>query len=259
MLINIPLSFEFRKTKADWNQSIAQITGWARRVDGTIDGGSLTAQIATGGFSRPVKFPRKRLPEGQYEGLWLIAYTDAEAAEALSAFNPLLLVPSGKTYVEDEELKKNSQPADPWLLRAEFLKLDPTPEAVVAFLNQWGRWNSEEYVELSEITSLQQAIREAMTTSPGKWFESPYSLPSNWRRRSEFPYFALLTDKIEVALRMTVTTDLLDQLDFRACARPDCGQPFKVESNHVRKYCSKSCAHVEAVRRSRKVTSEKQV
>ena len=217
------------------------------------------AEITTGGFSYPVRFSRKRLPEGQWDGLWLIAYSDAEVEQTLSSFNPVLLVPSGKTFVDDEELTKNSQPGEAWQLREEFLKLNPTPEDAIALLNEWGRWNAEEFVELSEIVDLQRAIREAVTTSPGKWFESPYSLPSNWRRHPKFPYFALLTDKAEIALRMTVTCDLLGQSQFKTCDRPDCGQPFKVESKHDRKYCSRTCAHVEAVRRSRTAASKKQV
>ena len=209
------------------------------------------AEITTKGFTRPVRFSRKRLPEGEWDGLWLIAYSDAEVEQALSSFNPALFVPSGKAYMDDEELTKNSQPGDAWQLREEFLKLDPTPEVVIAFLNKWGHWNAEEYMEPSEIVDLQQAIREAVTTSPGKWFESPYSLPPHWRRHANFPYFALLTDKAEVALHMTVTADLLGQSQFKTCRRPDCGQPFKVESKHDRKFCSRTCAHVEAVRRSR--------
>jgi hypothetical protein len=233
------------------------MTGWARRSDGTVDGGSLMAEITTGGFGRPVRFSRKRLPDGEWDGLWLMAYSDEDVEQTFSSFNPVLLVPSGKTYGDDEALTKNSKPGEAWQLREEFLKLNPTPENAIAFLNQWGRWNAEEYIELSEIVDLQRAIREAVTTLPGKWFESPNSLPSNWRRRPEYPFFSLVTDKAEVALRMTVTYDLLGQSQFKTCSRPDCGQPFRVESKHDRKFCSRTCAHVEAVRRSRTAANEK--
>ena len=257
MIVSFPVEFEFRKTKVAWVQASARLKGWARRTDATVDGGNLMAEITPGGFTYPVRFPLKRLPEGRWEGLWLQAYTDEDVERVLSDYEPLLLVPSGRTYVQDDNLRANSQPADPWALREEFLRLEPSIESALAFLNKWGRWNSEEYVEQAECTQLQQAMREAMTTSPDHWFSGPYALPSDWRRSTKYPYFGLLTDKIEVALRMTVTSDLLNQAKFKTCARPDCRQPFKIESKHDKKFCSRTCAHVEAVLRSRKTASEK--
>jgi hypothetical protein len=41
-----------------------------------------------------------------------------------------------------------------------------------------------------------------------------------------------------------------DRYDF--CARKDCGKVFKWESAHKRKYCCPECAHLVAVRKSRK-------
>lgn len=253
MIVKIPVSFEFRKTKAEWVQAVAHFTGWAKRTDSTVDGSNLMAEITTGGLTHLVRYSRKRLPE-KWDGLWMQAYSNADVERVLSAYEPLLLIPFGKTHIDEEDFKKNSQPADAWQLRTEFLKLGPNAEQAITFLNEWGRWNSEEYVELSEIIHLQQAIQEAVTNSADGWFAGDYSLPSNWRRCQEFPYFTLLTDKAEVALRMTVTADLLDQAKFKTCARPDCGQPFKVESNHDKKFCSRTCGHLEAVRRSRKAT-----
>jgi hypothetical protein len=262
MIVKIPLSFEYRKTKVQWALASAHITGWAKlpylssRLDRVVDGSYLMAEITTGGVSYPVRFSRKRLPEGEFDNLWMEAYSDADVEHVLSAYEPLLLVPTGKTFVEEEDLRKNSDPADAWQLREEFLKLEPTSEKAIAFLNKWGRWNSEEYLELSEIIHLQLAVREAVMNSQYGWFASEYSLPSDWRRCPEFPYFSLLTDKAEAALRMTVTADLLEQSTFKTCARPDCGQPFKVESKHEKKFCSHACGHLEAVRRSRKAAKK---
>ena len=39
---------------------------------------------------------------------------------------------------------------------------------------------------------------------------------------------------------------------FGWCARADCGQFFQHTSRHARKYCSPECAHLVAVRNSRK-------
>lgn len=257
MIANIPVLFEFRRTKVEWEQTVAHFTGWARHTDGTEDGGYLMAEFTTGGMSHQIRFSRRRLPE-EWDNLWMQAYSDRDVEQTFSEYKPLLLLPRGKIFI-DEELKKNSQPADAWQLQKEFLKLDTTPEKAIGFLNEWGRWNSESFVEFSEISRLQQAIREAVTNSPDGWFASEYALPSVWRRCPEFPYFSMLTDKVEAAVRMTVTADLLDKAKFKTCARPDCGQPFKVESSHDRKFCSRSCGHVEAVRRSRKAASINQM
>jgi hypothetical protein len=69
----------------------------------------------------------------------------------------------------------------------------------------------------------------------------------------------MLTDRAEAALRMTVTADLFEEAKFKTCTRPDCRQPFKVESNHDKRFCSRACGHIEAVRRSRKAAKEQQV
>jgi len=53
---------------------------------------------------------------------------------------------------------------------------------------------------------------------------------------------------------MTTTTqiDLLLGARFRYCRRPDCNIPFPVVTKHRKIYCSWYCAHIEAVRRTRK-------
>jgi hypothetical protein len=258
MKAKIPLSFEFRKTVTDWIQGTAHFTGWARREDGTVDGDNLLAEIKhMGRRVYRTRYPRKNLPKGRWDGLGMQAYSDAGVERLLSTYEPLLLVPWGKTYVEQEDLRNNSQSADAWQLRSEFLRLKPTPDQAIEFLSKWGPWNSDECFELPEIIRLQQAIRKAVTNSPDGWFASEDSLPSTWCRCPEYPYFLILTYKVEVALRMTVTLDLLDQAKFMICERPDCGQPFKVKSKHTRMYCSRTCTHVEAVRRSRKAASGK--
>jgi hypothetical protein len=257
MIVNIPLWFEFRKTQVQWVQVSARLVGWARRGDGTVDPDCLIAQYKIGGVLSQRRYSRRRLPEGEWVGLWLQAYRDSDVEQVFADFEPLLFVPSGSTYLKEEDLKQNSQPRDAWQLREEFLKLGTTSEEIVGFLNEWGRWNSEEFIEIPELIRLQQAIREAVTISPGDWFSGPYAVPGDWRRMAEYPFFSLLTDRANVALRMTVTCDLLSQSEFRTCARPDCGQPFKVESKHEKKFCSRSCGHLEAVRRSRRIAVTK--
>lgn len=200
------------------------------------------------------RYPRQRLPEGRWDNLWLEAYTDEDVERVFSGFEPVLLVPSGDTWVDPEEFKKHSQPADAWQLREEFLRVEPSCESVLTFLNKWGRWNFMEFVDLAEILRLQGAVREALTDSPERWFQSPYSFPPTWGHSPEYPFFTFLTDQCEIAVRLTVTLDLLKGLKFTRCARPDCGQLFALGTRRVKKFCSRDCAHLEAVRRSRKKT-----
>src|ERR1700722_4218987 len=100
MIVKIPISFEFRRTKVQWVQASLRITGWAKfpglskRLDRVDDRKNLMAEITGGGVSRTVRFPRKRLPKGEWDGLWMHAYSDADVEGVLSAFEPLVLVPS---------------------------------------------------------------------------------------------------------------------------------------------------------------------
>jgi hypothetical protein len=145
-------------------------------------------------------------------------------------------------------------------MREDFLRCKPDRKAIITFLNDWGRWRDFRMLaDLAEFVSLQRTVREALTSSPEKWLASQYAFPTMKRSRSsEYPYFTMLTDACEVAIRMTTTIDLMRQLKFKTCARHDCGIPFAVTSNHRRAYCSQYCAHLESVRRNRKATLTKQ-
>jgi hypothetical protein len=142
-------------------------------------------------------------------------------------------------------------------MRDDFLRLMPDANGAMEFLEKWGRWRQwRNYVLPSEMLCLQQAVREALLDAPEKWFAGHYAFPPMVRSRlSKYPYVSFLTDACEAAIRMTVTTDLLLRLEFKVCARPDCGLPFPVKTKHKRDYCSQYCAHLESVRRGRKATA----
>lgn len=75
---------------------------------------------------------------------------------------------------------------------------------------------------------------------------------------SSRPYAVITVPYALNAILATIQIDMLDGLEFRECARPDCNAPpFKRTSGHERKYCSEGCAHLEAVRahRSRQTTA----
>jgi hypothetical protein len=163
--------------------------------------------------------------------------------------------------MSDSELRKHSQPADGWDLRDDFLSLKADSEAALAILNRWGRWIPwRNYVDMAEISALQQAVRQALTSPAEIWFRSLYASPPMVNSRStEFPYFVVLTDACEAAIRTTTTIDLLKKLKFKSCARPDCPMVFPVTSKHERNYCTQYCAHLESVRRARKSSTQRSV
>jgi hypothetical protein len=251
-IIEIPFDFEFRRTKLKWSVADARITGWARRTDATVDGAVLMAEVTTAELTYPIKYPRKNIPDGRWDNLWLEAYSDSDVERAFASWQPMFLVPSGATYGDEVELRKHSQPADAWLMREEFLRLKPTLEEANSFLNHWGRWNFAEFLELREIKELQRAVRDALTVSPEGWFASARCFPPVGHRTEKYPYFTFVTDMCEVAVRLTVTIDLLRKTKFKLCAREDCLRPFPLTSKRQKDYCSRECGHLALVRRKRK-------
>ena len=264
-IIVIPLSFEFKTTKVQWAKGHAHIKGWWKRPDGTVDGEHLLAEVSTAETVRALQFPLERLPDKEWAQCVttqgddgnLVQVCDADVENACSAFEPQLLVRSDRTYdIRHVAPTKPSQPADAWEMREEFLRLKLDCEKAVAFLNKWGSWDFREYALLPEMAELQHAVREALTSPPDQWFANYYSVPPLWHHRPKKPYFTILTDKCEIAIRMTVTSDLLRQAKFKRCARRDCGMPFEVTSKHNRNYCLPYCSHLESMRRKRKAQKQ---
>jgi hypothetical protein len=252
-VINIPVSFEFRAMKVTWTHTTARIIGWWKHDDGRIDTDNLIAEVPVDGSTKTYRFPLGHLPPQEWERVIELAI-DSDEDEHLericSAFRPQVLVPSSTgDYVPRGDWGKNSRPADPWQMRNDFLQISGNNESVLDFLNKWGHSN---LVRLVDLLRLQKAVREALTSSPEKWFASPQSYPPVWRHRPTYPYFTLQTVECTTAICMTVTIDLLRRVKFKICARHDCGLPYPVQSKHKRKYCSQYCGHLESMRRNRK-------
>jgi len=258
-IIQIPVAFEFRTTRAKWEAAPVRITGWWRRDDGTADSQQLEAEVKTSFGVSSFKFPLGRLTE-ELEELCTDAFLEDENSDervqvCCSSVRPIMLVCSGKTYMSDNDRTKDGSPADAWQLRDEFLRTTLDHPGAIALLNNWGPWTYAGHEELRDLVRLQKSVREALTGSAAKWLTSHESFPSLWRRIPEYPYFALRTNLCRDAIRMTVTIDLLKKLRFRTCARRDCALPFAIQSKHKRKYCSQYCGHLESVRRNRKPKS----
>jgi hypothetical protein len=265
-LIQIPIEFQFRRTQVKWVKPHARIIGWWKRSDGSVDGENLSAvdgenlsAEVTAGCTGSIRFPIEQLPEREWQqciatlnddGV-LQRIPDSQVEKVCSAFEPLLLVRCDRTYdLRHVEPIKFSQSANAWHMRDDFLRLQPNLESALAFLNKWGSWDFGEFVSLTDLIRLQEAMREGLM-HPDRWFASQYSVPPLWHRRPQLPFPTIVTDKCEIALCLTVTFDLIRKAKFKICARPDCAQPFELKSKHERRFCSRKCSHLELVRRSR--------
>lgn len=253
---NIPVAFEFRRVDVQWMEVRPSVIGWARHQDGTLDPVHLIAEIADKAGTHQIKLPLSHLLEQDRKRcLATTGRRDADEAlkEMCDSVDTIVFTHTRKTYIADGELIKHSVPDDAILMRADFLRLKGNSETVLAFLNKWGRWVSHRnYVDVAELLDLQRAARHALTVSPAEWLSTHYSdLPGARSRSREFPFFNILTDACQVAIRIMTTIDLLQQTKIRICARPDCAVPFPMRSKHNRVYCNQYCAHLESVRRAR--------
>jgi hypothetical protein len=256
-VVQIPMSFQFRLAKIEWAQTSARITGWCKQQDGTADSKYLFAEVSNSKGTNSIKLSLDELP-GNEKKQCLATLGQKNADEGVKqicqGFEPQLFVHNREAFLTEVALTRNTEPADAWQMREEFLRLKLDSETAFSFLQVWGRWNQlRRYVQLSEMVHLQRSIRDGLTSSPAKWFAGPGAQPIVVSSRLlEFPYFAMKTDSCQIALGTATTIDLLRRLEFKTCARGDCEMPFEVTSNHERAYCSQYCAHLASVRRNRK-------
>lgn len=254
-IVQIPVSFEFRTAKIQWEETRAEVVGWRDDSPDQKTALHLIADVQRAGQKSTISIPLAKLPEQQRkECLSAIgkAHRHQLVREICSSLELLYFVHNRKTHFPNEELRKSTSPADAWVMRDEFFSLKGSDEKTLTFLNSWGRWAGlRNYVDFTEIANLQKEVRNALTNSPDEWF-STLAFPAMVNSRSpQFPFFTLLTDACQVAIRMATTIDLLQQIEFRTCARSDCGKPFAIKSKRKRDYCSQYCGHLESVRRGR--------
>jgi hypothetical protein len=167
---------------------------------------------------------------------------------------------------------------DPWQLRHDFLHLKPSSEALLSFLNYYGKWSRIAYpryiswlfydpricegnaddsvpglVFESEIRAEQSAIRNALKGIPSDWLaKSSLSFGS----QSKFPHYVHTDGTCLDAIRTSISIDFLRRVPFRICKRPDCGEPFAADRKG-KEYCSQYCAHLVSVRKTRKELRKK--
>jgi hypothetical protein len=261
--ISIPVSFEFRTTKVKWVAAGAEVVGWWKREDGVEDPQYVIAEITNSSHADRVKCPLSRL-SGAERKLCLATLGDADADEAVKKLHAVVELPrflhGHKTYIQDSELMKYSQPADAWILRDEFLHLDVMQKTALSFLNKWGRWKPwRNSVDIDELVQLKERVRQALTSGREAWLASNDAiLPMARFRLRKTPYFRIRTDSCYQAIRIATTIDLLQQVKFKTCARVDCNAPFPVKSKHHKIYCSEQCAHLVSIRRTREEAARQQ-
>jgi hypothetical protein len=131
------------------------------------------------------------------------------------------------------------------------IKLDPELLTNI-FASSASDLDRPAYVLPASIWSFHQQCRKALTSPADKWLTDfqKYLLSTI---RPRYPYFFLGTGKCQEAIIWTITIDLLKKVQFRLCARRDCRTPFAIENQHRREYCCQYCAHIESVRRQRRL------
>ncbi|UVT19827.1 MAG: hypothetical protein H8K03_18900 [Nitrospira sp.] len=176
---------------------------------------------------------------------------------------------------------------DGWEIRNRFLRLRHTESAALDFLHDIGIWDTYALSDRRRLMptsvfldgplglwDLQERWRRRLATP--KRLKSLFTPPTTENRLdASDPFFELsfgnpffeLTFRVEwqanqpigvietisgiQLLKATLLIDLMRCANFRICARPDCGIPFSVTSNHEKKYCEWYCGHIESVRRRR--------
>ena len=259
-ILQIPVEFEFRIARTEWSAASACVIGWWKRDDGTVDTDFLRAQISHQGSTGIYKINLQDLPEEEWERCveTIGDENDELVREICSGWQPLLFIASvpNKAYYWTKSEFMRLIPADAWQMRDDFLRMASDHESAIAFLNKWGHWRSGG-TDLEKMLQLRRQVREALTSSPAKWFTGavpPYL--DLWKRDPEYPFFAVRTCDCVTAICMTVTADLLRRAKFKICARKDCATPFEVKSKHKKRYCCQYCGHLESVRRNRKKTTK---
>ncbi len=195
-------------------------------------------------------------------------FSKSRLISLLEALSPLNWEGTMEILVSFPQDSKPIRLRNPWQMRDEFLTLPQSTKQLAKFLNSWGRWNGDglseypftpnkelgadrvEYVIPQDVWSLQATYRAALAGDAATWLSESGRIPTPTRRATA-PFLATRDELCTSAIETTITMDKLADAPYRLCARVDCGQVFKIESNHGQIYCSHPCAHLVSVRRGR--------
>src|SRR5215469_14683407 len=176
---------------------------------------------------------------------------------------------------------------DGWQIRNHFLRMKQDEESALRFLEDVGLWTISEggmpsteghqgilrgwlgtrYLDVwadpipvSHVWRTQDFCRELLGnpaqlrtefTSSRPWYFDK-ALPMHLEWHGKYPIAVLQAITFTEMMAATFQFDLARRARFRYCKRPDCNIPFPVITKHHKVYCSWPCAHLEAVRNSRK-------
>lgn len=163
-------------------------------------------------------------------------------------------------FVPDRE-RRPSGPFDPWELREALLTWNP--EEWEVFVYMAGNFGPGKLTE-NDFLEWQKLVKSALLTPPANWqsLKNMFSpekvekllapLPITFQWESSVPTACIKTRRSLSAIIASIQIDALQGSQFKVCARHDChSAPFKVEARQ-KIYCSAECAHLVAVRESRK-------
>jgi hypothetical protein len=172
-------------------------------------------------------------------------------------------------FIKDKTLFRLGS-VDPWELRRDFLSwpLDDWKDFIAA-AGGFDRFSCHR-VSKEDFEQLQKLLREALIRPAQGWkslgpefqIQNPSFLLSEqpniffvWN--GKIPQAFIRPQHALQAMIATIQIDKLRGAEFRVCARHDCkNPPFRVEARN-KIYCSIDCAHLVAVRNSRKRAQER--
>jgi hypothetical protein len=282
-IIHIPLAFEFSPMQAKWDVRTVEIQGWARELRRR----SLVGYIGSSD-DVAVELLEPRV-SGRLSGLF--APIDPESRELK---HPTVLhwsdIPTDIKVAATPEKKieeirgsdfhilacescesTHGRNRDAWAMRREFLGLKHDSWALLGFLRKWGLWDEkrlgssnlapganagiQNVVFPEGIWELQSSYRAALVSPPSEWlskrvapFNGAYASPT-------YPHFILEHSRCRFAIEATIAIDLLRKIRFHKCKRDDCPEIFEIRSRHKRRYCGQYCAHLESMRKQRRVAA----
>jgi len=127
--ISIPIGFRFRPGPASWHSIAAEITDW-KNPKSPSDQLCFLVRVSEGEKTYLLELPLRALPK------WLLTLYLENSSDRIRGHSvDLLLCSSGEATNKKRE-------ADPWAMRAEFLRLRQDTKALVDFLNRWGVWGT---------------------------------------------------------------------------------------------------------------------
>ena len=263
-LFSFPVGFDFMVVPSKWTAKAAGIEGWWQTEHNTSDLDYLAAVTFDANAPERFRIGIERLPEEIFDACYSAGpdASDEEIQEICSGFSLEVLVNAipGSDY-EQFHLKHalaelKAKQCDPWEMRSEFIEMNPDTLAALAFLNKWGRWGQNRFEFARDIIRSSVQTRKDVLSDDHGQRGSIVFLP-DLQRIPRFPHFVVRTASCEKAIRTTLLADFVNGIKFKACARPDCGKAFSIESKHAREYCTQYCAHLESVRRNRKLKRRK--